>query len=110
VQRNELNKKCIHEPGLDAQVEVTLRHNKIIQVDDYGTIESLLYRYVSGGASSFSRTQKDNLPDELQDWFMKPNFRLRATFTLSRNGDIQKQFCVPILQREYHHSWIVFNV
>ena len=110
MQKNELNKKCIHKPGLDALVEVTMRHNKIIQTDDYGTIEQLLYRFDPSGAAGFSRTAKDNLPDELQDWFMKPNFRLVAKFTLSRNGDIQKEFCVPILQREYHHSQIVFNV
>ena len=98
MQRNELDKVLLHEPGNNAVVSVKMSNSVCTQIDDYGSISRILIAIQQQSGTFYD---KHTTPVGLLNWFDDASKKIVSKHMVHINGDIWHEYVVPSLIREY---------
>ena len=101
VQKNDTNKKLLHQPADGCTVSLIVKNDSVTQHKDYGTLQELLQAHYKRTEQTFSGQDKKSTPVQLRNWFMDASKKLRCTTTLHFDGTITRQMMVPTYLRKY---------
>ena len=101
VQKNDTNKKLLHQPGDGCNVSLIVKNDSVTQHEDYGTLQELLQAHYKRTEKTFSGQDKKSTPVQLRNWFMDAGKKLRCTTTLHFDGTITRQMMVLTYLRKY---------
>ena len=107
MQRNELDKVLLHEPGDNAVVSVKMTNSVCTQIDDYGSISRILIAILQQSGTFYD---KHTTPVGLLNWFDDASRKIVSKHMVHINGDVWHEYVVPSLIREYFRWLFCFFV
>jgi len=97
VQRNDLNKVLLHEPGQNAVVTCYMTKSQCTQIDDYGSISKILVALQQTQGHFYD---KYNTPVGLLNWFEDSSKKIVSKHVVDTVGNVSYEYVVPTLIRE----------